>query len=595
LLKKEKNNFAKFGNLIDPHYSIDQAVKDGAVVPLLYEGRHVEMEPNKAAIDLWFDRHTQGMTDEQRADLKRKYARAEVLNKAEQVVYMRAFDISEHYRATWQGTGFKAQLVAPSRAVALKYQDFLNDIGMVTSEVVMSSPDMREGQEEVDEEPTDSVVVFWKRMMKRFGNEEEYNKQIINQFKFGQEPEILIVVSKLLTGFDAPKNQVIYLCRDLREHTLLQAIARVNRVCEGKDFGYVVDYVGLLGELDKALTMYSAFENYDDEDLAGTLMPVGEEVKKLAQRYSDVWDLFKEVKNRYDEEAYEELLRDVSIRERFYHRLNDFSKTLQLALSTETFLSSASNEDLVRYKHDMRRFQNLKTAVKKRYGEAVDYREHDAKIQKMIDTHLQANEVTQLNEPVNIFDESAFHVVKEEQGVYQTQSTASKADTIAHRCKRVLTERMGEDPAFYEKLSKMIQDAIDAFREKRISDLEYLERSRECEETLRIRRHSDTPKVLEGRADAQAYFGVAKGLLAGVADDVDALAAEVGLKMEALLEGAWKVHFWEDEDAVKLLADELDDYYFDHLMGDLELELSSEQMDALTGKLLEVAEHRRPS
>jgi type I restriction enzyme R subunit len=163
LLKKEKNSFDKFGELIDPHYSITQAVEDRAVVPLLYEGRHVEMNQNKAAVDLWFERHTQGLTKAQQADLKRKYARTEMLNKTDQVIYMRAFDISEHYRAAWQGTGFKAQLVAPNKASALRYHACLNEIGMVSSDVVISPPDMREGYEETDDETTDEVVKFWKK------------------------------------------------------------------------------------------------------------------------------------------------------------------------------------------------------------------------------------------------------------------------------------------------------------------------------------------------------------------------------------------------------------------------------------------------
>ena len=296
LLKKEKNNFLKFGELIKPHYSIKQAVKDKAVLSLLYEGRHVEMEQNQAAIDLWFDRHTADLSKKQQADLKKKYARAEMLNKSDQVIYMQAFDISEHYRANWQGTGFKAQLVAPSKAAALKYHEYLKDIGLVTSEVIMSPPDTREGHEEVDEGPIDEVRKFWVKMMKRFGSEEEYTKGIINQFKHSEEPEILIVIDKLLTGFDAPKNTVLYLCRILREHTLLQAIARVNRLHEGKDFGFIVDYASVLGELDKALTMYDAFECFDEEDLFGTLISVNQEVQKLAQRHSDLWDIFREVK-----------------------------------------------------------------------------------------------------------------------------------------------------------------------------------------------------------------------------------------------------------------------------------------------------------
>ena len=159
-----------------------------------------------------------------------------MLNKTDQVIYMRAFDVSEHYRASWQGTGFKAQLVAPSKTTALKYHEYLVEIGHVSSAVVISSPDVREGFEETDEEPADEVVKFWQKMMRRYGNEDEYNKQIINQFKFGDEPEILIVVDKLRTGFDAPRNTVLYLCRMLREHNLLQAIARVNRLHDKKRF-----------------------------------------------------------------------------------------------------------------------------------------------------------------------------------------------------------------------------------------------------------------------------------------------------------------------------------------------------------------------
>ncbi|RLG27909.1 restriction endonuclease subunit R, partial [Methanosarcinales archaeon] len=432
LLKKEKNNFTKFGELVEPHYSITQAVEDGAVVPLLYEGRHVEMTQNQQAVDLWFERHTQGLTREQQADLKRKYARAEMLNKAEQVIYMRAFDISEHFCSNWQGTGFKAQLVAPDKTSALKYNAYLNEIGMASSEVVISPPDMLEGYEETDDETSDEVVKFWQKMMKRYGSEEEYTKQLINQFKHGDEPEILIVVSKLLTGFDAPRNAVLYLCKNLKEHTLLQAIARVNRLYENKEFGFIVDYVSVLGELDKALTMYSVFEGFDESDLVGTLMSINSEIAKLPGRYSDLWDIFKTVKHSYDEEAYEVLLADDEIREEFYSCLSEYTKTFGIALSSEKFLAETDEKTLSRYKADLRKFQSLKASVKLRYAEAIDYRDYEPKIKKLLDTHIQANEVYQLNEPENIFDDKSFMMVKEEQGVYSAgKTTASKADTIA--------------------------------------------------------------------------------------------------------------------------------------------------------------------
>ncbi|HHU16467.1 MAG: type I restriction endonuclease subunit R [Kiritimatiellae bacterium] len=596
LLRKEKNSFAKFGKLVEPHYSIKQAVEDSAVVPLLYEGRHVEMTQNKEAVDLWFGRYTQGLTTEQQADLKRKYARAEMLNKADQVVYMRAFDISEHFRANWQGTGFKAQLVAPGKATALKYNAYLNEIGMVSSEVVISAPDTREGHEETDDEPTDEVVKFWEKMMRRYGSEEEYTKQLINQFKHGDEPEILIVVDKLLTGFDAPRNTVLYLCRVLKEHRLLQAIARVNRLHEGKEFGFIIDYVSVLGELDKALTMYNAFERFDESDLVGILTSIHREIEKLPGRYSDLWDLFKTVKHSYDEEAYEVLLADDELREEFYSRLLEFGKTLSIALSSEKFLTETDENTLSRYKADLRKFQSLKASVRLRYAEAVDYRDYEPKIKKLLDTHIQANEVLRLNEPVNIFDDDAFMTVKEEQGVYQTgKTTASKADAIAYATKKVIAEKMGEDPAFYEKFSKLIQQAIEDFRVKRLSDMDYLKKVVEIRNKVVDKVHDDVPDILSGNEDAMAYFGVVKPFLTAhglTEEDVEAAAADTAIALHGILEKHRKVHFWDDEDAQKQVINDIDDYLYDELGAGRGIELSLEQMDDIIKKVLQVAKHR---
>ncbi|MEI6846697.1 MAG: HsdR family type I site-specific deoxyribonuclease [Chlorobiaceae bacterium] len=599
LLKKEKNNFIKFGELIEPHYSISQAVEDGAVVPLLFEGRHVEMSQNQAAVDVWFERHTQGLSKKQQADLKRKYARAEMLNKADQVIYMRAFDITEHYRANWQGTGFKAQLVAPNKASALKYHSYLNEIGIVTSGVVISPPDMREGYEETDDETTDEVVKFWQKMMMRYGKEEEYTKQLINQFKHDSELEILIVVDKLLTGFDAPRNTILYLCRVLREHTLLQAIARVNRLYEGKEFGYIVDYANVLGELDKALTMYSAFEGFDDADLVGTLSSINSEIEKLSGRYSDLWDLFKSVKHSYDEEAYEVLLADDELREEFYCRLAVFGKNLSIALSSETFLADTDDHTLSRYKADLRKFQSLKVAVKMRYAETVDYRDYEPKIKKLLDTHIQANEVMQLNEPVNIFDDKIFNQVKEQQGLCKSGKTrASRADTIAHATKKVITEKMDEDPAYYEKFSKLVQQAIDDFRLKRLSDLDYLNKVVDIRNKVVGKVHDDVPDILSGNEDAMAYYGLLKPFieLAGAQllknEGLEAVTADIAIALHGIIKKHNKVHFWYDENAQNQMVNDIDDYFYDELKAKKGIELSPDQMDAIIEKFLQVAKHR---
>ena len=284
IAKKDKNTMSEFGPIIDT-YTMRDAVEDGAVVPLVYEGRLIKPDMDSKGLDTWFERLTIGLTDAQKADLKKKYAQANMLGKLDKVIACRAFDISEHFRANFKGTGLKAQLVAPSKAAALKYKAALDDIGHVTSEVLISSPDTREGHDAVDEaKATDEVVEFWHQMMTRYGDEEKYNEYIINQFKHGDDPEIIIVVSKLLTGFDAPRNTVLYLTRPMKEHNLLQAIARVNRVLDSdsddyntdKDEGYIVDYEGVLENLDEAFSHYDALAGYEEKDLEGLMRNVGE-------------------------------------------------------------------------------------------------------------------------------------------------------------------------------------------------------------------------------------------------------------------------------------------------------------------------------
>ena len=602
LLKREKSDVMKFGGIIHT-YAINQAVTDGAIVPLLYEGRLVEIEQNKAAIDVWFERHTEGLTPAQKADLKKKYARAEMLNKADQVIYMRAFDISAHFQQNWQGTGFKAQLVAPSKVAALKYKAFLDDIGEVTSEVIISAPDEREGFDDVDDdESTDEVVAFWQRMMKRYGDADAYETQIINAFKHGSDLEILIVVSKLLTGFDAPRNTVLYLTRNLKEHTLLQAIARVNRLYDDdegvkpKEFGYIIDYAGILGELDQALTTYSALEGFEEGDLAGALTSINDEVRQLPQRHAELWDVFKTVAKRQDEEAFEQLLADEKIRENFYERLSAYAKTLAIAMSSEEFITTTPENRFKAYKADLKRFVNLKAAVKLRYAESIDYRDYEPKIQKLLDTHISANEVLRLNEPVNIFNSAAFQQVVEEQ--CGGKPTAAKADTIAHATKRAITEHLDEDPAFFEKFSKLIQQAIDDYRAGRISDLEYLKRASEIKDAVVNRKTDDVPGVLRGNGHAIACFGVLEpyfGRHVAAAAQAKEIAADAAVSIWGIVERNRVVGFWDNLDAQRRAMNEMDDFLYDEIRGKRGIPLSTEEMDEIINRSMQLARHRMPT
>lgn len=594
LTREQKNNFAKFGGLIDPSYSVRQALDDGAIVPLLYEGRHAEMKQDGQAVDLWFERYTAGLSEQQKADLKRKYARAKTLNKSKRVVYMRAFDVGEHYRANWKGTGFKAQLVAPDKATAIHYHQCLKEIGAVSSEVVISPPDMREGFEDVDEGPHSEVRMFWDGMMKRFGSETRYAEHVIEQFKHAEEPEMLIVVDKLLTGFDAPVNAVLYLCRTLREHSLLQAIARVNRLHHGKDFGSIVDYEGILGELNAALTMYDAMEGFDEKDLERTLISVNERIEKLPQKSSHLCDVFRAVTNQADEEEYERLLSDDARREAFYGLLAEYAKTLAVALSSQKFLTDTDETALRSYKEDLKRFEKLRRSVKVRYADAVDYGAHEPKIKKLLDTHVQADRVTQVDKPKNIIDalptrESGADVV------YGSKTDASQADTIAHRMTRTISEKMENDPAFYEKFSSLIQQVIDEFRAERLSGSEYLKRVLTIEKDFDNRRREDVPEKLRRHGDAAAFFGAIKPIFetsgCGTEQSVD-WSADTALAIREIFQRHDKVHFWDDADARNRAINDVEDYLYDEVKAKRGVALSNEQLDEILERTMRIARSR---
>ncbi len=296
LLKAEKSTAAKFGGFIHT-YSMRQAVEDHTVVPLLYEGRMAELGVDQAGIDTWFERVTRDLTDDQKLDLKRKFSRAEAFSQADQRVRQIAYDLGEHYRANFQGQGFKAQLATVSKAMALKYQRYLDEFGVLTSEAVISPPDTREGTTAVDG-PVPEVEAFWKRVMDRFGSEEAYNREILASFAKEDGVELLIVVDKLLVGFDEPRNTVLYIDKPLQDHAILQAIARVNRLFEGKDFGYIVDYRGVLGELNAAMETYNALEGFDAEDLVGALTDISTEIAMLPERHTVLWAVFAPVANK---------------------------------------------------------------------------------------------------------------------------------------------------------------------------------------------------------------------------------------------------------------------------------------------------------
>ena len=597
LLKKEKNTLSTFGRLIH-HYKIDEAVADGAVVPLLYEGRLVAQQVSGGVIDTWFEKISKGLTDSQKADLKRKYSRMDALARTDQAIRAKAFDISEHYRQHWQGTGFKAQLVASSKAAAVKFKEVLDEIGHVSSEIIISPPDENEANGEVDRESRDLVRRFWSGMMDRYRTEDAYNKRIIDAFKGSDDPEILIVVSKLLTGFDAPRNTVLYICKSLKEHNLLQAIARVNRLFEEdgveKQFGFIIDYEGLLGELDQALTTYSAFEGYDPADLAGTVHDIKEEIRRLPQLHDQLWDLFKPVRNKKDMEQFEQLLADEALRQEFYARLKAFSRCLHISLSSDKLFDVFDEAKIDALKRDWKQFSELKRSVQLRYQETVDVREFEPKIQKLLDDHVVAMPAETIIEVVNINDPDALKAVVEETGV----SEASRADRIASATRKVITERMDEDPSFYKRFSELLEETIRDYREKRLSERDYLSSVVDlASKVARRDRGRDVPASIRNDDDAQAMFGILDGQIKDRAgqpvtgDD----AAEIAVEIIAIIKDHLIVDIWSNDVAQNGLRNAIDDYFFDVLRDQKGIGFDVDTLDELELRIMNLARARFPA
>jgi type I restriction enzyme R subunit len=488
-------------------------------------------------------------------------------------------------------------LAVPLRETAIKYlRYFENQINpklLLNARVIISSPDTREDNEEVDEEPTTEVQKWWDKTSKEYrGGMEEYERITIEKFKSeGDDVELLIVVGKLLTGFDAPNCTIMYLAKPLKEHNLLQAIARVNRLYEGKDFGYIIDYIGILGELDEALTHYAVLSDFDPEDLEGSLISVAEEIKKLPQRHADLIDVFKGVKKKEDNEALERHLAPQDIRDIFLKKLTSFGRNLQTALSAADQLYRIFSEERVQFFIKEFKFYNsLKNSLQQRYAEKIDYKEYEKRIQKLLDTYIGAEGMSQITEPINIFNEELFK--KEVERI--TGSVASKADAIAYATKKAATEKMEEDPVYYKRFSDMIDKAIQDFVKKRISEAQYLERQLRIHDEFVKGSTEDIPAEVQGKPEARAFYGILQKEIGDAGIKVGAklnkALARAGVDIAGLI-SSLVIRDWKRNDDVRnKMMNDMEDYLLREST-DWGITLSYELLDDILAKCINVAKN----
>lgn len=560
LMKSEKNTMARFGRLIHK-YTIRDGVEDGAIVPLIYEGRFVEQKVDEENIDLWFKQTTRRLTEAQREDLRKKWSSIRRLTSTNARIKRIALDISEHFIEGYKDTGFKAMLATNYKRDAIRYLQCFEQFGDLSCAVVISPPDMREGVDDVDEGADDLVVSFWNKMMQQYGDADRYEEAIKNRFCDG-EIDILIVCSKLLTGFDAPLCQVLYIDKELKEHGLLQAIARTNRLHEGKDYGLIVDYRGLIEKLDTAMDMYSGagLENFDGGDLKGVVVDVMAAVGNLRSAYTQLVELFAPVGSISDTEAVEVFLADDKVRQDFYTLLCAFGRALHLVLNAEQAYNALGKEERQKYQDTFIFFSKVRRSVKLQYCDAIDNAEYEPLMQNLLDTHLSVAGLKKITSPIDILNKDDFEKELEELG-----SLRSKADAIASRMTRSISEKRDENPAYYDSFSKRIRDALALYKEKVISEAEYLAKMRTIMEDYHAGRSTVSyPERIKNNVHAQAFFGVLTALFDEVEDEriTPDFVAEVSEEITKIVASHSQVDWTNNKTIHDRISQDIDDLFY---------------------------------
>ena len=560
LMKREKNTLTKFGKLIHK-YTIQDGVEDGAIVPLIYEGRFVEQKVDEENIDMWFRQTTKRLTDPQKEDLRQKWSSIRRLTSTDARIKRIALDINNHFILGFKDTGFKAMLATNYKRDAIRYLKCFEQFDDLTCAVVISPPDMRESVDDIDEGTDHEVIEYWEKMMKQYGDADTYEEAMKNKFCDG-EIDILIVCSKLLTGFDAPICQVLYIDKELKEHGLLQAIARTNRLHDGKEYGLIVDYRGLIQKLDAAMDMYSGagLENFESGDLRGVVIDVLEALGQLRTAYTNLIDIFTDIKNLDDTEAVEVALADEKRREQFYNLLCAFGRALNLALNSEQVYAALPGEERKKYQDCFVFFSKVRRSVKIRYCDAIDNSEYEPLMQNLLDTHLSVAGLKQITSPVDILNKDDFEQELEELG-----SLHAKADAITSRLSKSISAKYEENPAYYDSFSKRIKDALDQYKEKVISEAEYLAKMRSILEDYRSGKSSVSyPERIKHNVHAQAFYGVITALFddAQVEGMTPDFAAEIAEEITAIIAKHSCVDWTNNQTIHNRISQDIDDLFY---------------------------------
>jgi len=583
LMKENKESWKKFGGYIDK-YTIDDALADNVILPLVYEGRYAPMEQNAKQIDRQTDRLTKDMSEKQKQDIQRHIS-AKIIRDNHSRITEIGHDIEAHFTKHFQNTGLKAQLVAPSKYSAVLFQEFFAKQGKINTAVVIS--DEHDDGNETDTHKA-KVVQYLKGVKDNHSSVGKYEKDVIESFKHNYEDgvELIIVVDKLLTGFDAPCNTVLYLAKDLRDHNLLQAIARVNRLHENKKtskkktLGYIIDYSENAKNINTAMKL---FGNYDDEDVRGTLIDVGEKIKELEESYSQLHGIFKAVGNSSDDEEFMQFLADEPTRQSFYKQLNDFIRNFNECFVLQDFVHEFAELDV--YKRELKKFMELRKSASLQYADRVNLADYKQSLRNILDGNIKAQEVELLTKQVNITDKKNFDKEIENIG-----SDKSKAEAIAAQTEREIKEKMDSDPEFYTRFSEKISEILKKMRANKMEDIDALKQLKLISNKVIDKNDGILPEKIEFWEGSDVFYRNLKKPFAKFGIDGEEYVCIVVdifdiVRKEAIID--WHKNL----DVKRKIKNRIDDYLYDVIKVERQVELSSNDINEIIETTLTLAEN----
>jgi type I restriction enzyme R subunit len=440
LLKTQKMGQA-FGGYID-QYKINEAVEDGATVRILYEGRQVKTEVAGDSLDNLFNEYFKDYNDDEKREIKRKYGVEKAIREAPARIRWVCIDLLKHYRDHIQPNGFKAMIVVGSRHAATIFKKTLDELGAPPSEVIISGD---HNDEQYIAQYTDKVRQ--KKVIENYPKPFGANKEKNDPTAF------LIVKDMLLTGFDAPIAQVMYIDRKLQDHSLMQAIARVNRTYKGKQCGFVVDYHGLSEYLTQAMDMFTS------DDVEGSYLSLKDEIPKLKATHTRVASFFKGITSQ-DVDDYVLALKDEEVRSQFEIAFKKFAKQMDVILpdvAAKPFIA------------DLKFWGKVHHSARNRYRDpGLDISDAGEKVRQLVDQHILSTGVDPMIPPVDLL------AANFKESIDQVKSEESRASEIESAIKHHITVNLEEDPEYYKSLSLRLRDIIEQTAGKWDKQLELL-------------------------------------------------------------------------------------------------------------------------